>query len=226
MKNEFFTDVLSRPHVLIAGATGTGKSVLINGLICQLISEYDHTEIGLILIDPKKVELIEYADTPHCIRYESDVQGMIAALEYAVKVIEKRLDTMQSARCKQWHGKSIYVIIDELADLMTVDKKAVTPLLQRIVQVGRAAAVHAIMATQCCLASVAVPTPIKCNVDTRIALRMACARDSRNILDCTGAEKLPPRGECLYKRGIDLTRETIPYIDDSARAAIIRAAME
>lgn len=162
-----YQDMLSQPHLLIAGATGSGKSVVITGLITTAL--YDSPgEVQFILIDPKRVELAEYRTLPHTVIYSSEPGDMVQALRDGMQITEARYKEMQRAGVRKYQGAALYIIIDELADLMTTNKKAVAPLIQRLAQIGRAANVHIIAATQCPLASV-IPTPIKVNFDSRVA---------------------------------------------------------
>lgn len=214
-----FDDMTKQPHLLVAGATGSGKSVVVNGIIYNLTHDGPTTN-QLILIDPKRVELAQYRDFPHCIRYASEPDTMIEALQYAMTVIESRYTAMSKKRLKKYDGSHVYVIIDELADLMTTQKKHVQPLLQRICQVGRAANVHVIACTQCPLASV-IPTAISVNFDARVGLRTRNAQDSRNILGTTGCELLPRYGQGFYLTPDGLQLYRIPmYTDDQYNALI------
>lgn len=214
-----FDDMAKQPHLLIAGATGSGKSVLVNGIIYNLL-HVGPSEAGLILIDPKRVELVMYRNLPHCIRYASEPHDMPQALQYALDITEKRYREMQRQGVRLYPGGHVYVIIDELADLMTTQKKAVLPLLQRLCQIGRAAKVHVIACTQCPLASV-IPTAVKCNFDARVALRTRSAQDSRNILSRTGCELLPRYGQgyCMTPEGLRLWN--IPRYSDSDVANVL-----
>lgn len=203
-----YTDMLEQPHLLIAGATGSGKSVILNGLIYTALY-HSPAAIQFILIDPKRVELADYRRLPHTLRYASEPAQMVEALRYAVTTMETRYRAMQWRREKKFDGPDIYVVIDELADLMTTNKKQVQPLLQRLGQVGRAACVHVIAATQCPIAAV-IPTPIKVNFDARVGLRTRSAQDSRNILGFNGCETLPRYGEGYYMTPEEVTRHSIP----------------
>lgn len=214
--HSLFRDMLEQPHLLILGATGTGKSVLINGLIYEALSAPPE-RVRLILIDPKRIELYEYRNLPHVMRYTDTASGAVDALEEVVKVMDRRFQALQASGTKKWHGSSIYVIIDELADIMTTNKKQFAPLLQRVIQLGRAAAIHVIAATQCTLASCVLPTAIKCNFSSRVGLRTATARDSRNIIDASGCELLAPYGEAIYRHGIETEKVKIPLIPDAMR---------
>ena len=201
---DYFTlykDMLKQPHLLIAGATGSGKSVVINGLVYTAL--YDSpAAVQFILIDPKRVELVDYKPLPHTVQYASEPGEMVQALEKAQRV-------------KKYSGAALYVIIDELADLMTTDRRHVQPLLQRLAQIGRAANVHIIAATQCPLAAV-IPTPIKVNFDARVALRTRSAQDSRNILGVKGCELLPRYGQGYYMTPDGLTLYNIPMQDPAS----------
>lgn len=225
MKNfELYTDLLKQNHVLVAGATGSGKSVVINGMIATAL-EKEPYEVQFIFIDPKRVELVEYKYLPHTIKYASEPNDMVAALELALTFIETRFDLMQAVGLKKFNGSHIYVIIDELADLMTTDKKRVMPLIQRICQIGRAAGVSLVAATQCPLATV-IPTEIKVNMDAKVALRTASAQHSRNIMECTGCEKLPRYGKAYYVTPEGTNLVNVPMIDDDEREEIVKSWTE
>ena len=203
-----YKDMLKQPHLLIAGATGSGKSVVINGIVyTALLNSPAHVQ--LILIDPKRVELVDYKKLPHTITYASEPGDMIEALEKAMDITEARYKTMQRQHMKKWRHGQLYVIIDELADLMTTDRRRAQPLIQRLCQIGRAAGVHVIAATQCPLAAV-IPTPIKVNFDSRVGLRTRSAQDSRNVLGVTGCECLPRYGQGYYMTPEGLTLYNIP----------------
>lgn len=203
-----YRDMLKQPHLLIAGATGSGKSVVINGLVYTAM--YDSpAAVQFILIDPKRVELVDYKPLPHTLMHASEPGEMVEALEKAMEITESRYKAMQRQRVKKYPGGALYVIIDELADLMTTARRQVQPLIQRLAQVGRAANVHIIAATQCPLATV-IPTPIKVNFDSRVALRTRSAQDSRNILGLTGCELLPRYGQGYYMTPDGLKLYNIP----------------
>ncbi|MDY4009318.1 MAG: FtsK/SpoIIIE domain-containing protein [Candidatus Limiplasma sp.] len=206
--------MLKQPHLLIAGATGSGKSVVINGLVYT--SLYDSpAAVQFILIDPKRVELVDFKPLPHTIKYASEPGEMVQALEMAMEITESRYKAMQTRHEKKYTGGAVYVVIDELADLMTTDRRHVQPLLQRLAQIGRAANVHIIAATQCPLAAV-IPTPIKVNFDARVALRTRSAQDSRNILGVKGCELLPRYGQGYYMTPDGLTLYNIPMQDPAS----------
>jgi S-DNA-T family DNA segregation ATPase FtsK/SpoIIIE len=205
-----YSDMLRQSHILIAGATGSGKSTLLTGLIyTALFSQPAKTQF--IFIDCKYgVELSKYSRLPHTIGTACNHSEALNALDYAISIMIQRFEYMRSYGYTLFPGADIYVIVDELADLMTVCKKDTVPKIQRLAQLGRAARVHLIVCTQCPLRSI-IPTEIKCNFDCRIALRTATRQDSRNILDIPGAETLPDprtagRAEMLYKHSTTIDR--------------------
>ena len=191
-----FADMLKQPHLLVGGATGSGKSVVINGIITTALKDSPAT-VQFIFIDPKRVELVDYKPLPHTLKYASEPGGMVQVLQYAMDTTESRYRAMQAHHEKNYSGGAVYVVIDELADLMTTNRKQVQPLIQRLAQIGRAANVHIIAATQCPLSAV-IPTPIKVNFDSRVGLRTRSKQDSRNILGLPGCETLPRYGQGYY----------------------------
>lgn len=203
-----YKDMLEQKHLLIAGATGSGKSVVVNGMMYTALFN-SPAKVQFILIDPKRVELVDYKELPHTIEYASEPAEMTEALQKAMDITECRFRDMQSRHLKQYDGGHVYVVIDEFADLMTTNRKQVQPLIQRLAQLGRAANVHIILATQCPLAKV-IPTEIKVNFDSRIGLRTGSAQDSRNILGVTGCETLPPYGKAYYKKPMGIKLHNVP----------------
>ena len=214
-----YNDMLQQTHILIAGATGSGKSVLINGIMHTALLD-SPAKYQFFLIDLKRVELADYKKLPHTLRYADTIEGAISALSAALALIESRYMEMQRAGIRKYEGSCVYVVIDELADLMTVNKKAVLPLLQRIAQIGRAANVKIIAATQCPLSSV-IPTQVKVNFDTIIGLHTRSAQDSRNILGVSGCESLPRYGQGYYMTPAGMTLYNIPMYDNAERARIL-----
>lgn len=132
------------PHLLIAGATGSGKSVALNGIIHNLLLTKSPFECQLVLIDPKKVELSQYKALPHCAKYADTHPDIVRALQWALEETERRFGRMQNKGIREYDGPHLYVIVDELADLMVSIKNETLPLLQRLAQIGRAARVHCI----------------------------------------------------------------------------------
>lgn len=116
-----FSDMLHQPHLLVAGATGSGKSVVINGIITTALKD-SPAAVQFIFIDPKRVELVDYRPLPHTLKYASEPGDMVQALQYAMDTTERRYKAMQSRHEKNYSGGAVYVVIDELADLMTTNK--------------------------------------------------------------------------------------------------------
>lgn len=209
-----FADCLKQHHLLIAGECGSGKSVFENGLMYTALLNAP-CKVGFILIDPKLTELIAYKDLDHTIAYANDGKGIINALKQAVYIIMARNADMARKRIKTYEGSDIYVVVDELADLMTTHRKEAFPLLQRIAQIGRAAKVHLIACTQSPISKI-IPTELKCNFTSRIGLRTISRQDSRNILDMAGCELLPEpaiehKAYCYYRRNGSIDKYIVPY---------------
>lgn len=207
---EIYRNLSDRPHLLIAGATGSGKSVTVNGIIHAILTLQSPARARFILIDPKKVELIDYAQLPHTMLYASDPNDITTALQSALKETERRYSFMQQKRIKEYPGPVLYVIIDELADLMVSLKNETLPLLQRIAQIGRAAQVRIIACSQNIMAQT-IPTVLKCNFNTILGLRTATKSQSRYLIAEPGCEKLPDPKTAgtaygFLRDGADLTK--------------------
>jgi S-DNA-T family DNA segregation ATPase FtsK/SpoIIIE len=196
------------PHLLIAGQTGSGKSVMINTLLTSLLFGNSPADLKLILVDPKQVELTPYNDIPHLLTpVITEPEKCISALKWAVSEMERRLKTFSEVKKRNIseynsldnHDSMPYIVIviDELADLMMAAARDVEGLIVRIAQKARAAGIHLVLATQ--RPSVDVITGlIKANVPARIAFTVASQVDSRTIIDGIGAEKLLGMGDMLY----------------------------
>lgn len=215
-------DFINQTHLLIAGTTGSGKSVIINNIIYTLLYK-SPKEVKLILIDPKKVELVNYKDLPHTLAYASEQADIINTIKDAVTLMDKRYKVMQDKRIKKSKEADIYIIIDEYADLITTSKKGIERLICRIAQLGRAAKIHLIIATQRPTRDI-ITGQVKVNIDSRLALRVPTAQDSRNIINIKGAEQLSKYGEGYYLTPDTLTPQlvNIDYINDLELAARVK----
>lgn len=206
-------------NILIAGTTGSGKSVLLNGIINSILYE-NPAKHQMVLIDLKIVEFSQFKNTAHCISCATSKNEAEMALAYVYDLIKMRLKNMEKRGIKNFDGTKIHLIIDEMAELM-LDSKDCAKLLQRICQIGRAAGVQVICATQCPLSSV-IPTKIKVNFNIVIGLHTRTAQDSRNILGETGCEKLPMYGQALILRpGQEIVKEKIQMIPEEWLQRII-----
>ncbi|HEV2215662.1 MAG TPA: DNA translocase FtsK, partial [Terracidiphilus sp.] len=238
-------DLASMPHVLIAGSTGSGKSVAINAMIMSLLFRTTPAQVRLILVDPKRVELGMYEGIPHLFTPIITEPKLAAnALRNAVREMERRLKLLASRSVrnidqynKLFEGAMpslfdegeaeeplpyIVIIIDELADLMMLDRANVEESITRLAQMARAVGIHLVLATQ--RPSVDVITGlIKANVPTRISFRLATKVDSRTILDTNGAEALLGRGDMLFlPPGTSrLMRLHAPYVSEKETAAVV-----
>jgi DNA segregation ATPase FtsK/SpoIIIE, S-DNA-T family len=238
-------DLAGMPHVLIAGSTGSGKSVAINAMIMSVLYKATPAQVRLILVDPKRVELGMYEGIPHLFTpIITDPKLAANALRNAVREMERRLKLLASRSVrniaqynklfdsgtpslfeepeKEQPLPHIIIIIDELADLMMLDKANVEEAITRLAQMARAVGIHLILATQ--RPSVDVITGlIKANVPTRISFRLATKVDSRTILDANGAEVLLGRGDMLFlPPGTSrLQRVHAPFVTEQEIAAVV-----
>lgn len=201
-------DLAKMPHVLVAGQTNSGKSVMINTILTSLLYRNSPSDLKLILVDPKHVELTPYNDVPHLLtEVITEPEKCISALKWAVAEMERRYRTLAEAKSRniiEYNEKKkdegmpyIVIVIDELADLMMMAARDVEALIVRIAQKARAVGIHLVVATQ--RPSVDVITGlIKANVPARIAFTVTSQVDSRTIIDQVGAEKLLGMGDMLY----------------------------
>jgi DNA segregation ATPase FtsK/SpoIIIE, S-DNA-T family len=244
MGKPIFTEINNTPHLLVAGATGSGKSVCINSMIISILMRTRPDEVKLILVDPKKVELSGYNGVPHLLApVVTDPRKANVVLKKIVSEMERRYEIFSECEAKNIAGYNMYVekknkalpesehlrkfpyivvIIDELADLMLVAAKEVEDSIMRITQMARAAGIHLIVATQRPSTDV-ITGLIKANIPSRISFAVSSSIDSRTILDMTGAEKLLGKGDMLFKPMGDDTplRVQGTYISEEEIKAVV-----
>lgn len=244
MGNSIFCEIDKTPHLLVAGATGSGKSVCINCIIASILMRTKPSEVKLVLVDPKKVELSMYNGVPHLlIPVVTDPRKANDALKRIVREMEDRYDKFSDKGVKniatynEWvdkqnenlpeedkmqHMSYIVVIVDELADLMLVASKEVEDSIMRITQMARAAGIHLIIATQRPSTDV-ITGVIKANIPSRIAFAVSSNIDSRTILDQSGAEKLLGKGDMLFSPMGDITPVRVQgaYVSDEDLQKIV-----
>ncbi len=219
MGNVKYVEINKTPHMLVAGATGAGKSVCINNIIISILMRATPDEVKMVLVDPKKVEFNVYEGIPHLLMpVVTDPKKASAALQKIVVEMDERYETFKNSGTKNIQTYNEYVekelkkkpecglrkmpfilvIIDELADLMLVAAKEVEESIMRITQLARAAGIHLIVATQRPSTDI-ITGVVKSNIPTRISFAVSSSIDSRTILDMIGAEKLLGKGDMLYK---------------------------
>jgi len=245
-----FLDLAKAPHLLIAGATGSGKSVCMNSMLVSLVLRFSPAELKLILVDPKVVEFAVYRELPHLIApVITEPKLVVPALRWVIAEMQWRYTILAKVGVRNLEGFNkrtpgehelddagnqiparlpfLVVVIDELADIMLTVGDEVEELLARIAQLSRAVGIHTIIATQ--RPSVNVITGIiKANYPTRIAFQVVSQIDSRTILDGKGAESLLGRGDLLFKppAGSRLERVQSPMVADAEIERIVRRAAE
>ncbi len=240
----FVADLARMPHLLVAGATGSGKSVCINGILLSILYKAQPDEVRLLLIDPKRIELSAYADLPHLAHpVVTDMVMAKSALDWCVAEMDRRYEAMAQLGVRNIDGFNekigkpgqnipealegqgrmpyLVLIIDELADLMMTAAKEVEINIVRLAQLARALGIHMILATQ--RPSVDVVTGlIKANFPTRISFQVTSRHDSRTILDTVGSEKLLGRGDMLFKpSGSKMVRMHGAFVSDEETARVV-----
>ncbi len=211
--NPVISDLAKMPHLLIAGATGMGKSVCINSLLVSMLSKANPDELKLIMIDPKQIEFTMYNDIPHLLTpVITSAKKAVEALTWAVNEMERRYQLLTPLLVRNIDGYNekianspdlgeplpkIVIVIDELADLMLSARDSVEHLIMRIAQKARAVGIHMIIGTQD-ISDEVITDVIKANIPTRISCKVASSANSVSILDTAGAEKLLDKGDMLY----------------------------
>jgi len=234
--NQVVIDLVKAPHLLVAGSTGSGKSVALNGMLVSMLCKLSPDNLKLILIDPKRLEFAPYKDIPHLLfPIVIDPRRAAPVLAWVVRQMEDRYSAMAECGARNVADYNvlmanepekkfpfIVVVIDELADLMMTAGREVEDLIARIAQMARAAGIHMIVATQ--RPSVDVITGlIKVNFPSRISFRVTSKVDSRTILDCGGADKLLGRGDMLFldSSSTHIARVHGAYVSDKEISAVV-----
>ena len=244
MGDSVWCEIDKTPHLLVAGSTGSGKSVCINSMITSILMRTKPDEVKLVLVDPKKVELSMYNGVPHLLTpVVTDPKKANIVLQKIVKIMEDRYDLFEGSKTKNIAGYNAYVdkkneslpddeklnrlpyivvIIDELADLMLVAAKEVEDSIMRITQMARAAGIHLIVATQRPSTDV-ITGVVKANIPSRISFAVSSSIDSRTILDMSGAEKLLGKGDMLFlPQGESIpTRVQGTFVSDDEIKAVV-----
>jgi len=232
----FYADLASMPHILIAGTTGAGKSVFIHSMLVSLLFKNTPETLNLILIDPKRVELIRYEELPHLLMEPIlDTKKVVAVMNWLIKEMERRYLILQENRVRDIdafnkkqipRGKKILpriiFVIDEMADLMIKQGHLIESMIVRLTQMARATGIHLVLATQ--RPSVDVVTGlIKANIPNRVCFKVASQVDSRTVLDYTGAEKLIGAGDMLFISTIfpGMRRLQAPYVSEKEIEKVI-----
>lgn len=208
-------------HLLIGGATGAGKSVLLNGLITTAITVNSPAKVNFILIDPKRVELKQYKKLPHVLMHANNAETIAHALTVAARIMENRLEEMDRNDAKSYGGEKLIIVIDELGDLLnnknlTLEQsRQIVGSLRHIMQLGRAARVFVWGATQS-PSRKTIPPELQLNFTDCIALRCRSAIESRQVIGINGAEKLPQYGKGLFLTPsmVNVSDIDIPYLSD------------
>ena len=208
-------DILSQTHCIIGGTSGSGKSTLIHSIMYTALI-HSPARVQFILVDVKKgMALRRYKDLPHTIRFASTPEEAVKAIELAVEIMERRYSQVLKTDDDEFRGNDIYLVIDELADLMQTAKVKVLGPLSRIMRLGRAARVHVIGATQSPSRSHGggIPAELAVNTGAALALRCRSAIESRQTVGISGAEKLPEHGQGIYWSPSGTVRVAVPMTD-------------
>ena len=214
-----YGDMLNYNHILICGTSGCGKSTLIDALLHAAFCRNPAPDF--YLIDLKKVDMVQYKGVRLVKQRVTEHDDAIEVLENIIKIMEARYSVMERQCIKLTTENDIYVVIDEVADLIATHKKQVMPLLQRIGQKGRAAKIHLILATQVLLCGI-LATEVRGNFDCIVALRVTTANQSRVILGESGAEKLPKHGTAyVIDPDNGISKWKVPKVDDIELQKII-----
>lgn len=218
--NGVLLDIAKAPHILVAGETGSGKSVMLHNIICSLLLKNNPSTARLLLIDPKMVEFkFFYKDCPMLWdEVQTDPEKAVSALNNAADEMMKRYEILSEQGKRFWDGQKLYIVIDEIADLIYTAGKKAEKVIAKIARLGRGAGVHLIIATQHPKADI-LTRQITANIDVRIGLRVIDSSASRLVINATGAQNLKGKGDALLRLNGDLYHFQGAYISDDELTA-------
>lgn len=208
-------DMLTQTHAVIGGTTGAGKSTFLHSLMYSALI-HSPARVQFVLIDMKAEELYKYADLPHCIAYAETPKDAARALAWTLHIMDERHKIVRQTG-KKWSGAHVYVIIDEVAVLMSLAKRPCLEQLANIMRMGRSTGIHVILSTQNPARSSGggIPSELQQNVTSVLALRTRSAIDSRILIGQKGAEDLPKHGAGLYWNDDGINRVAVPMTDEA-----------
>lgn len=218
--NGVLLDIAKAPHILVAGETGSGKSVMLHNIICSLLLKNNPSTARLLLIDPKMVEFkFFYKDCPMLWdEVQTDPEKAVSALNRVADEMMKRYEILSEQGKRFWDGQKLYIVIDEIADLIYTAGKKAEKVIAKIARLGRGAGVHLIVATQHPKADI-LTRQITANIDVRIGLRVIDSSASRLVINATGAQDLKGKGDALLRLNGDLYHFQGAYISDDELTA-------
>lgn len=215
-------EALKTEHTLIAGTTGCGKTTFVRSIIQAALVQHSPAEAQFILIDPKRFELIAYKDLPHTIGYANDPEQALRALEQASRIMDQRARKLERSRCTKYDGPDVYVIIDELNDLMlSAYAGKIKRVMEHIITLGRAMRVHLIACTQNPNAKT-IPANIVDCYTCRFGLHCMRGVQSRQIVGIGGCEFLPKHGETIAAIDGQLGKHKLPYVTEADITPLLR----
>lgn len=218
--HEIFSRIGNNTHIMIGGATNSGKSVTEGGVIFNLVRDYTPDEVELWLIDPKKMELVKYEWLPHVKHYADNDRDAMLLLDLLLHEMDKRNEEVQNAirngetMSSKYTGRAIYCFIDELADIVARQKKEALIRIQLLLQMARSANIHLVVCTQNAKRKF-FPTEVQCNITCVVGLKTRTAIESRVLVESSACAELPPHGKCVLIDPDGVRVEDMPmYSDD------------
>lgn len=212
----FYSSILnSAGGVLVSGATGSGKSVVLNGILLSILGQYKpfcngtKDECSLFLCDPKRVEFRRYMTVPHLVRYASDEEAIFNTIDMVISIMHKRYEQMENDGIVEWDGSRVFLVIDEIGHLMLTRKKDILPRLTDLLLLCRAAGIVVFLASQS-PSRRTLPAELTLNITSKICLKCDTAIESRQVVGIPGGETLPRHGQAIARTPDGITRQEIP----------------